>query len=50
MSVFVSECSNSRLSKTKKAEFTGVIEHFFIKCNEEVGHYGQTLIKFSRQN
>ena len=43
-SVFDSECSNSRLPKSKKAEFTGVIEHFFDEDNEEVGHYGQTLI------
>jgi hypothetical protein len=43
-SVFVPECSRSRLAKSKKAEFTGVNEHFFDKRNEEIAHYGQTLI------
>jgi len=43
-SEFEPECSNSRLSKSKKAEFTEVIEHFFDEGNEEAGHYGQTLI------
>ena len=52
MSEFSSKCPNSRparllrsggLSKSKKAEFTWVIEHFFDEYNEEVGYYGQTL-------
>jgi len=30
--------------KSKKAEFTGVIEYFFDKHNEDSGLYGQTLI------
>ena len=30
--------------KTKKAEFTGVIEYFFDKFNAENGCYGQTII------
>jgi len=38
-----SESSLSRLAKSKKAEFTGVIEHFFDKRNEDSGFYGQTL-------
>ena len=42
--MFEPECSNSRLPKSKKAEFTGVIEHFFDEDNEEVGHYRPTLI------
>ena len=42
--MFDPECSNSRLPKSKKAEFTEVIEHFFDEDNDEVGHYGQTLI------
>lgn len=40
-SVFGSEYSKSRLSKSKKAEFTGIIEHFFDKYNEEYGHSGK---------
>ncbi len=42
--MFSSEFSFSRLVKSKKTEFTDVIEHFFDKRNEENGHYGQTLI------
>ena len=38
-----SECSLSRLAKSKNAEFTSVIEHFFDERNAESGHYGQTL-------
>jgi len=40
MLVFVQECSNSMLSKLKKADFTEVKGHFFDESNEEVGHYG----------
>jgi hypothetical protein len=45
--VFNPECLNSRLSKSKKAEFTSVNEYFFDKCNKEVGHYGQTQIRIN---
>ncbi|MEN8248415.1 MAG: DUF493 family protein [Bacteroidota bacterium] len=37
------ESSLSRLPKLKKTEFTGVIEYFFDKGNEDRGLYGQTL-------
>ena len=39
-----SESSLSRLVKSKKAEFTSVIEHFFDKRNAGSGLYGKTLI------
>ena len=39
-----SESSLLRLVKSKKAEFIGVIEHFFDKRNEVSGLYGQKLI------
>ena len=42
--MFEPECSRLRLAKLKKTEFTGVNEHFFDKRNEEIGHYGQTLV------
>ncbi len=41
-----SECSLSRLAKSKKTEFTGVIEYFFDKRNADSGLYGQTLVKY----
>ena len=37
-----SESSLSRLVKSKKAELTKVIEHFFDKRNADSGLYGQT--------
>ena len=43
MSVFEPKCSSSRLPKSKKAEFTDVIKHFFYEGNDEIGHYEQTL-------
>ncbi len=43
-SVSDSESSLLRLVKSKKAEFTCVIEHFFDKLNEDSGLYGQKLI------
>jgi hypothetical protein len=44
--VFGSESSNSRLAKFWNWEFTLVNDHLQSKPNEEVGLYGQTLIKF----
>ena len=44
-----SECSLSRLAKSKKAEFIGVIEHFFDERNADNGHYGQTNYNFMKR-
>ena len=47
MSVFGSKSSRLRLAKPEKCEFTDVNDHFEGKHNENIGLYGQTLIRLN---